>query len=319
MTDRKLKQEAEAFDQQIIERVRHGHLPDLRRSGRCEYFFNNVWRDQEFAALYFGEIVQKVLAARVAHLPGKAPGETTLLEVGCGPGQVSLELARNGLNVTGLDLSAACIDVATKVAAEDPWAGERGELQYEAADFFAYDQPCDIVLFAASLHHFPDCRQPVAHAASLLPAGGLVIVDEPARDLVSRKNCAVIALLKGLLAGAGAYYEDVDLPDTERSAEEWVEKILLEEKYELADGTKQQSVHDNESGFEEMYAALCACLEQVEFKKDYAFFHQLIGGVRLADVGSEHRLARFMKVMDSLLCRLGAVDATNFYFVGRKA
>ena len=165
MTDRKLKQEAEAFDQQIIERVRHGHLPDLRRSGRCEYFFNNVWRDQEFAALYFGEIVQKVLAARVAHLPGKAPGETTLLEVGCGPGQVSLELARNGLNVTGLDLSAACIDVATKVAAEDPWAGERGELQYEAADFFAYDQPCDIVLFAASLHHFPDCRQPVAHAA----------------------------------------------------------------------------------------------------------------------------------------------------------
>ena len=62
MKDREIE-EAEAFDAQIRERVDNGHIPDLRRSGRCEYFYNNVWRDQEFVKLYFGEVVEKVIDA----------------------------------------------------------------------------------------------------------------------------------------------------------------------------------------------------------------------------------------------------------------
>ena len=57
MNDR-LEKEAIAFDRQIVDRIKNGHIPDLRRCGRCEYFYNNVWRDQEFVKLYYGEVVE---------------------------------------------------------------------------------------------------------------------------------------------------------------------------------------------------------------------------------------------------------------------
>lgn len=36
-----LHQEAESFDRQIDERIANGHIPDLRLSEPCDYFYNN--------------------------------------------------------------------------------------------------------------------------------------------------------------------------------------------------------------------------------------------------------------------------------------
>ncbi len=318
MKDREIE-EAEAFDVQIRERVDNGHIPDLRRSGRCEYFYNNVWRDQEFAKLYFGEVVAKVIDAAQKYLTKKGKIPKKILEVGCGPGHISLELARNHFDVVGLDLSGACIEVAKEVAAEDPWANERGGLAYLKADFLQHNGKYDIVLFTASLHHFPDCRVAVEHAKNLLNPDGIIIVDEPARDLVSEKNTAVILLIKGLLSSVGAYYQDIKITLTAEEAHSLMKRIYHEERYETEDGTRLQSALDNESGFEQMYSALAKCFYQLEFWKDYAFFHQLVGGIRLKNIEEEHNLAKFLKIMDSILCRYGAIDPTNFYFVGRRA
>jgi len=316
--DREIE-EAEAFDAQIRERVDNGHIPDLRRSGRCEYFYNNVWRDHEFVKLYFGEVVEKVVDAAQKYLTKKGNIPKEILEVGCGPGHISLELARNHFDVVGLDLSSACIEVARKVANEDPWANERGGLSYLQSDFLEHSGKYDIVLFTASLHHFPNCRTVVEHARNLLNADGIIIVDEPARDLVSEKNTAMILLIKGLLSSANAFYQDMPYPRTAEEARSLMKRIYHEEKYELEDGTRLQSALDNESGFKQMYSALAKCFYQLEFRKDYAFFHQLVGGIRLRSIEEEHNLAKFLKIMDSILCQYGAIDPTNFYFVGRRS
>ncbi len=39
-----LYQEAEAFDSQIEERIATGHIPDIRLTAPCDYFYNNSWR-----------------------------------------------------------------------------------------------------------------------------------------------------------------------------------------------------------------------------------------------------------------------------------
>ena len=318
MRRRKLKQEAQAFDIQIKERVENGHIPDLRRVGRCEYFYNNVWRDQEFAKLYYGEVVKKVIDAREKYLDKKTNIRKKLLEVGCGPGHITLELARNKFDVVGLDLSEVCIEVAEKIAREDPWANSRCELTYLQGDFLEQKGKYDVVLFTASLHHFPDCDRTLNHAKELLRPHGIIIVDEPTRDLVSKRNTAVILLIKGLLSSADAFFQRIQLPHNMEETREYMEKIFCEEKYEMEDGSKLQSVCDNEAGFVQMYSALSKCFHQLEFKKDYAFFHQLVGGIRLANIEEEHKLAKFLKIMDSVLCHCGAIDPTNFFFVGRK-
>ena len=108
------------------------------------------------------------------------------------------------------------------------------------------------------------------------------------------------------------------LARSQKEAEDQMKKIYNEEKYKLEDGTKLLSICDNESGFEQMYSALISSFLQLEFKKYYAFFHQLIGGIRLKNIEEEHNLAKFLKIMDLILCQYGAIDPTNFYFVGKK-
>jgi len=110
----KLKDEAKAFDNQLLERIRNGHIPDLRRSGRCEYFYKNIWRDQEFVNLHYGEVVTKVTESIVKYMDHTTKKEIRILEVGCGPGHVSLELSRNGFDVTGIDISKVCIEEAKR-------------------------------------------------------------------------------------------------------------------------------------------------------------------------------------------------------------
>jgi hypothetical protein len=51
-----LIQEAEAFIRQILDRVENGHIPDLRYTQKCEYFYNNVWRHPDFVKLDCEEI-----------------------------------------------------------------------------------------------------------------------------------------------------------------------------------------------------------------------------------------------------------------------
>lgn len=49
---------------------------------------------------------------------GLEPGER-ILDVGCGPGRHALGLARRGLRVTGVDISATFVDLATRAAHEE--------------------------------------------------------------------------------------------------------------------------------------------------------------------------------------------------------
>jgi len=278
MKNEKLQKEAEAFDLQIRQRVENGHLPDLRRSGRCEYFYNNVWRDQEFVNLYYSDVLEKVMRDAYKYLKSDPDRRLKVLEVGCGPGHVSLEMARNNFDVVGIDISEACIELAKQVAAQDPWSKQRGDLAYFNEAFLDHYGEYDLVLFIASFHHFPDSNNTLQYAVKLLNPGGLIIVDEPTRDLVSKRNVAIVLLIKGLMSSAEAFYQKIKLPSSIQEADEIMQEIFLQEKYETEDGANVQSVNDNEAGFEEMYTALLKHFRKLEFDKNFAFFHQLIGG-----------------------------------------
>lgn len=316
--NKRLKLEAEAFNSQIEERVANGHIPDLRYTQNCDYFYNNVWRRPEYVRLDFVEIfnlINSTIESRIEATPPR------VMEVGCGPGFISLELARSGYDVTGLDLSAECINVATNFAARDPHKKERGPLKYIVGDFFSLEsigeEKFDAIIFVGALHHFADQKSVMERVNQLLNEGGLIIVHEPTRDRVTKKNAAFVHFLKVLLSLNGGFFERNEIPASEKILNDEVERTFRKMRYQLDSGEKAQSINDNEAGFAEMYPALNRYFKEVEFKERYAFFHEIIGGLRFSEkinIG----LAQFLKNADAYFCELNLLQSAEFYFVGQK-
>lgn len=312
-----LDAEARAFDRQTEERIAHGHVPDLRLSPPCDWFENNPWRRPAYVELDFGEQCQLILSAirRYTHAE-----RLRVLEVGCGPGYLSLELARNGLDVVGLDLSPGAVDVARRFADQDPWVGERGSLDYVTGDFLEAETlpgaSFDAVVFLAALHHFEAQDSVMRQVRRVLRPGGLIVAHEPVRDRVDKGNAAFAVLLETVLAAGGHFFRSSETPETDGELDAAIDRRYALMKYEDEDGGKLQSENDNAAGHAEMYAALSASFEELEHEWRYAFFHEFIGGLRY-DEDTNARMARFLREMDRRLVALDVLEATEFFFVGR--
>lgn len=313
----KLILEAEAFDSQIIERIKNGHIPDLRYSKVCEYFYNNSWRDPEYVKLDFGDIFELISKTISENFRSMRP---RILEIGCGPGYMTLEFARNGYNTVGLDLSTECITIANYFASRDPHIDERADLSYVAGDLFKFDVDFhgkfDVVVFIGALHHFPDQDFVMRKVKELLTSEGIIIVHEPTRDRVTRGNAAFVSLLKTLLSAGRGYYEEYIIPENRDAIMVEIELLFKKLKYEDDHGEKLQSINDNEAGYKEMYHGLKSYFNQVDYQERYSFFHEIIGGLRFEN-DINIKVAKYLRECDKILCELGVLQPTEFYFVGK--
>ncbi len=246
-----------------------------------------------------------------------------ILEVGCGPGHLTLEFSRIGYDITGIDLSEECIKTAQHFANDDPWKKQkkRGPLNYLAADFMATEElspgSFDAVIFVGALHHFQDQDEVGARVARLLNENGVIIAHEPTRDLVTKGLAEFVHLSRLLLSVGGGFYKSVEGPQTDREREEAVDKIYHSLKYETDSNENVQSPHDNQAGYAEMKKMLSARFDTLMEEKTYAFFHEMIGGLRY-DEETNIRLARYLRETDSSLVGKGVLPGTEFFFVGRK-
>lgn len=119
------------------------------------------------------------------------------------------------------------------------------------------------------------------------------------------------------MSAAGGFYKQLDISKDKQSIKECVQAIYQQMKYEDESGQKTQSINDNEAGFKEMYEALSQNFEELLCEDRYGFFHELIGGLRFEE-SINIMLARYLRDMDELLCQLGSIQATEFFFVGKK-
>ena len=135
-----------------------------------------------------------------------APGRRTL-EVGCGEGRVSRDLAARGHLVVGLDASPTLLRLAQDEHPEGDYVlGDAAALPFEDGAF-------DLVVAFNSLMDVQDMPGAVAEAARVLEAGGrfCVCVTHPladAGDFESREPDAPFVI-------AGSYYgrRRIEIPD----------------------------------------------------------------------------------------------------------
>ncbi len=311
-----LEDEARAFDIRISERVRAGFIPDLRRAVKCDYFYKSFWREPQFIALYLGRINEVYLELLGRYCKRGAE----ILDVGCGAGYMSLELARNGYHVDAFDISSASIREAEDVLRENTYTEGFGSLRYSVAPLHEVRGEFDVVLFSVSLHHMTDMPGALDKARSLLRPGGHLLCYEPCHDRWTKGDAAQVALIRGLLALTGFWYAPEEIKPQlfdEAGLESLVADIHEEyveerDKHELG-----QSPHDNEASGSEMLLALRERFTELETRPGHSFIYRLLGGIRATDAVT-YELAEFIAAYDRFAVKVGNLNPNGFYFIGQK-
>jgi SAM-dependent methyltransferase len=122
-----------------------------------------------------GQLYRRI-AADVAAV---APDGARVLEVGCGPGHLSVQLAgQYRLEVTGLDLDPAMI---ARAAANIDRAANRGGrrpsfLVGDVATLAFPDRSFDLVVSTLSMHHWADPAAALAEIGRVLRPGGRALI-----------------------------------------------------------------------------------------------------------------------------------------------
>ena len=125
--------------------------------------------------LLLGSLVERI----AADIAAAAPDGARVLEVGCGPGHLSIRLARHhGLQVTGLDLDPAMIARA-RANADRPRNGEECRPAFLVGDVASLsfpDRSFDLVVSTLSMHHWADPTAGLAEIGRVLRPGARALV-----------------------------------------------------------------------------------------------------------------------------------------------
>ncbi len=232
-----------------------------------------------------------------------------ILDVGCGTGFMSLELARMGHDVVGIDSNEEIIRIARRTMKTDPYQKTRGSLRYEVADFDdRSDEPrhYDVVLFSRVLHDLPHPEKTLSKAHNLLTDEGRILCLEYAYDQLNRRAAIWLYQIRRSLEVSG-WYPPPHLPE---NPETGVSQILKE-------NISERKTHINT--FEEMRQPL----EQL-FKKEHFSWHcyycwDILSDMQIPDNEKEKAYARLFTGMEQFLIDSGEIPPLLFHFVGTKA
>jgi SAM-dependent methyltransferase len=140
-----------------------------------ENFFGRDWL--ELVALRISEERTREQVDFLVEALALAPG-ARVLDLACGHGRHSLELARRGYRVTGLDLSAPSLEVARETAEDGGLEVEFGECDMREIPF---EDEFDAVLnLFSSFGYFEDAeddRRVLSAVAGALRPGGAFLLD----------------------------------------------------------------------------------------------------------------------------------------------
>jgi 2-polyprenyl-3-methyl-5-hydroxy-6-metoxy-1,4-benzoquinol methylase len=173
-----LKEEGQFWGESTQDAMAHGIPPwvDIRNTAGFSRPVPGAWDDHQMHQILFGEslafFLTEVERYRSAHT----------LDLGCGAGWLSLELARAGLHVTGIDVSEGQIDVARRYAASIERPSTFGSLQYTVADLSRLDlepNSYDVITAWGALHHISALDHLLRQVdRALKPEGVFLVYDD---------------------------------------------------------------------------------------------------------------------------------------------
>jgi 2-polyprenyl-3-methyl-5-hydroxy-6-metoxy-1,4-benzoquinol methylase len=235
------------------------------------------------------------------------PGQK-ILEIGCGNGYLSLELARDGHEVVGLDISSEIIAMAERTRTAHPEVPLSGKLTYYCADintWQASEGSFDVVIINRTLHHIHPLQTVIAKVRDLLRQGGAFICQDYAYDRLNEQTVSwMYAMLRLLFLGDCSDEDPAITSDDARSIE-----MLRTAWFQRADQRLNR--------YEEMLQVLQATFHQQFFSWFPYLFVYIGNGMRKTlSEEKERELLTFLKNIEHHLIEIASIQAVGFRYVG---
>src|ERR1035437_2100578 len=142
--------------------------------GVSQQYWNDAYRDGVFLSQWDYDFPSQELVGALSVL--QLPTGSVALDLGCGGGRDAIYLAQNGFIVTGIDVSSAAIEVATRRAQES--GASVTWLVGDVLDLPFTNQAFDLVTDRACFHHIADSDRPgyVQEVSKILKPGGFLVI-----------------------------------------------------------------------------------------------------------------------------------------------
>lgn len=304
-----LKDEANAFSKRIKERTNKGFIPDLRKLKFNDFFYKSFWRDPLFVELYILEIYKNFKF----FFNKFAKGKKKILDIGCGSGYLALELAREGFEVTGVDISKKCIEVANRTAENEKL---KGKLEYFVGDHndLQFINKFDIILSSGFIHHLKDLRKFVENASKILKKGGILVWHEPQHKDWTLKDAGFVSSLRLILSNLGCWYEDLEKKKIMNYTRD-----VFDEFYHERDKNEKggQSPNDLSCDKEEIIKEVSKKFKILFTKPSFSFIYRFLGGLR-GHKKNIHSLSRLLYKIDKEFVENKVINANYFFGVAKK-
>lgn len=171
-----LTNEALFFNELINSKYKDGRIPLQADYRRATKYIPDILSEQE---LIDPELF-KILEGQIHDLMLNSiiKNGRNVLDICCGPGGISLELSRNGLNVEGYDISPDAIFVANKMKNENPFTENFGSLNYQCLDVNLIDfnnKKFDTIIGISAFHHIYNLESFLSKCKNALTDNGMMV------------------------------------------------------------------------------------------------------------------------------------------------
>ncbi len=297
--------EAEFFNESARRRSLNNAIPmsaDIRRATRV---VGRPGFEPIDPAIF--DMQQKYYRDRYLELVAHKPGGR-VLDIGCGPGWLALELGRRGQHVDAYDLSPLAIDIAERMLKENPYTDGFGSVTYHLKDVSTVDlgeDTYDAVSGWSAFHHLPDFFGFMSKVRrALRPSGVIATLDDYEVDPVEM----YLGRLFGLL-----------LPTADRSYVDKVRAVMrrlsgttvdVPEVFSPMEQAKYSTVEDIENVWREQYDLI----------EDFPFgAFSLAPALKISGPSwFRYRLAWSLINLDKILVRSGLLKGRARILISRK-
>ncbi len=285
--------------QTVVRVAPSNFVADLQRLREWPSMEGSLWRRVAFVKLTLAEI-SRLLVGSISGTRLK------ILDVGCGTGFISLELARRGHDVLGLDRSEKMVEIAKRT--KNTFYSESGKLEYEVADFERWPRSAatfDVVLFSRVLHDLSNPEDALTKAHRLLRPRGKLICLEYAYDMIDRKAAEWLYQTRKSLELLG-WYSSPHLPDDPGKG---IDHIMRE-------SASERKTHINT--FEEMIRPLKRLFRQLTLSWHPYYFWDILSDIRIPNPRVEERFAQMLKTIEEYLLKTNEIRSVLFLYKGIK-